>query len=53
MATIDGVDNMDMGTMTITDGGKSMDLCVATPKIATGLTRGYIAKTMSWISAHP
>ena len=52
MATMDGAVNMDTGTMTITDGEKSMDLCVAIPKIATGLTEGCIAKTMNWISAH-
>ena len=52
MATMDGVDNTDTGTMTITDGEKSMDLCVAIPRTATGLTGGYIAKTMNWISAH-
>ena len=52
MVTLDGVDNMDMGTMTITGGGKLMDLCVVTPKIATGLISGYIVKTMSWILAH-
>ena len=52
MATMDGVGNMDTGTMTITDGEKSMDLCVEIQKTATGLTGGCIAKTMNWISAH-